>query len=130
MPNQNILIIDDDETIIEILKKILNDNGYDSITASNGIEAVNILQEQDNINGIILDILMPIKDGRETLKEIRKKEKTKNTPVLVLTGEKSITDVSELLTLGANDYMVKPFDPGTLITRLKQILPMNIDFKD
>lgn len=130
MSRKNIMIVDDDETIVEILKKILEDNGYDSIATYNGQEAIRKLKEQDNIDGIILDILMPVMDGRDTLKEIRQKEETKKTPVLILTGEKSIAGVSEFLSLGANDYMVKPFDAGTLIARLEQILPMAVEFSN
>ena len=127
MNKQNILIVDDDETIIEILQKTLDDNGYTYTPANDGKEALNILQSNTSIDGIILDILMPGMDGRETLKNIKENNETKDIPVLMLTGENAISDVSECLTLGANDYMVKPFDTGTLLSRLQGILPSSDD---
>lgn len=124
MAKQNILLIDDDETILEILKKTLENNGYTYLSANNGQEGLNTLKEhQDNIDAVILDIMMPEMDGRQTLEKIRNDETTKELPILMLTGENQLSDVSECLKLGANDYMVKPFDPPTCIARLQKILP-------
>ncbi len=122
MKKQNILVVDDDETIITILLKTLKDNGYVCTSANNGNEALDLLKSNDNIDCIVLDILMPEMDGRDTLKELKKNEVTKDIPVIMLTGENSLSDLSECLTMGANDYMVKPFDTEILLHRLKQVL--------
>jgi len=127
MAKQNILIVDDDVTILEILKTVLGQHGYTSTEAPNGEEALSLLKSNDNIDAIILDIMMPKMDGRETLKEINKDD-AKEIPILMLTGENAISDVSECLSLGANDYMVKPFEPDNLISRLQKILPPKNDF--
>lgn len=123
MKKQNILTVDDDETILEILKSILSKHGYRTISASNGKDALTLLDKNAFIDGVILDISMPEMDGRKTLEAIKNKEKMKNTPILMLTGANGVSDVSECLKLGANDYMVKPFEPDTLISRLQKILP-------
>ena len=123
MAKQKILIVDDDETILEILKQTLSDHGYEHIAAQDGEDALKQLQSNDNIDAVILDIRMPKMDGRETLKEIKSDHKAKHLPILMLTGENSLADVSECLTLGANEYMVKPFESDILINRLQKILP-------
>ena len=128
MNKQNILIVDDDETILEILKKTLSEHGYDTTTAQDGQEAINTLQSSNNIDAAILDILMPKMDGRETLKTIKESNNIKDLPILMLTGENSLANVSECLTLGANEYMVKPFEPEMLISRLQKILSPRTDF--
>lgn len=130
MSKQNILIVDDDETILEIVKKTLEENNYTHIAATNGKEALEKLAENDNIDAIILDIMMPEMDGRETLKAIRSNEQTKETPILMLTGENMLADLQGCLTAGASDYMVKPFEPSLLIYRLQKILPPHDGLKE
>ena len=129
MAKQKILIVDDDETILEILKQTLSENGYDHVSAEDGEAALTQLQSNDNIDAVILDILMPKMDGRETLKEIKNDDKAKHLPILMLTGENSLADVSECLTLGANEYMVKPFESDIVISRLQKILPPRSDIQ-
>lgn len=128
MTKQNILIVDDDETIREILETTLDKHGYTSISVENGEEAIAILQNDDTIDAVILDIIMPKMDGRETLKAIKSNDNINNLPILMLTGENSLSDVSECLTLGANEYMVKPFEPDIIIPRLQKVLPSRADF--
>ena len=130
MAKQKILIIDDDESTIAILQQMLEKHGFQNVPAYNGVEALEILNSNDDIDGIILDIIMPEMDGRETLQNIKNKAETKDMPILMLTGLNSISDVSDFLTMGANDYMVKPFDEETLISRLQKILPLTLGFED
>jgi len=130
MSKQTILIIDDDETIQQLIQQNLTNNGYKHLSANNGEEGISALSKNTNIDGIILDIMMPIMDGAETLKHIKQNEQTKDIPVLILTGQNAISDVSKYLSMGANDYMVKPFDHETLIARLQQIMPMTLEFSD
>jgi len=130
MTKQNILTVDDDETIIALLETTLSKHGYTAIPASNGKDALKKLLDNNNkIHGVILDICMPQMDGRETLEAIKNNEKTNKTPILMLTGENAVSDLSQCLTLGANDYMVKPFEPHTLISRLQKILEPRDGFK-
>ena len=121
--SETILVIDDDETILTIVEKVLIDHGYTAMTAKNGEEGMEKLQNAEtSIDGIILDVKMPGMDGNQVLGRIRNDDNLKTIPILMLTGENSIVDVSKSLELGANDYMVKPFDPNLVIKRLKGIL--------
>ena len=123
MTKQNILLVDDDPTIPEIIKKTLEDHGYTSIASNDGKECLDLINQQHNqIDAVILDIMMPEMDGRQTLKAIRKHKSAEELPVLMLTGENQLSDLSECLKLGANDYMLKPFEPSLLIFRLQKIL--------
>ncbi|MFK7839057.1 MAG: PleD family two-component system response regulator [Bdellovibrionales bacterium] len=129
MPKQKILIVDDEETTVEILTEILKQNGYESEPTYNGLKAIEKLDQINDFDGIILDVLMPEMDGRETLKRLKSNQNTKNIPILMLTAVTDISNVSECLLLGANDYMVKPIDQETLISRLQKILPLTIGFE-
>jgi len=130
MSKQKILIIDDDETTVLMLQQILAKNGFEHEMALNGKAGLDILNKDEKIDGVILDIIMPEMAGHETLKHIKQTPKIKDTPVLMLTGVTAIADVSECLSMGASDYMVKPFDEETLISRLQKILPLTIGFED
>ncbi|MGH1398868.1 MAG: response regulator transcription factor [Alphaproteobacteria bacterium] len=123
MTTQTILCIDDDQTITQILEKTLNDHGYETITADNGEDGLALLEKSD-VTAIILDIKMPGMNGNQVIGRIRThNDKTiKNIPIMMLTGENSILDVSKSLELGANDYMVKPFEPQLIISRLQVLL--------
>lgn len=120
--SEKVLIIDDDETIRIIVEKILSEHGYTPFSAEDGEKGLEALKNED-IDAIILDVKMPGMDGNQVLGRIRNDEKLKNIPILMLTGENSILDVSKSLELGANDYMVKPFEPELVVKRLKAIMP-------
>lgn len=121
MSAQTILVIDDDETIHEIVETILDKNGYSYIGAMDGPEGLETLSK-NNVDGILLDRKMPLMDGNEVLDKIKGNNETQDIPIIMLTGESMITDVSSSLTLGAKDYIVKPFDADNLIVRLKHVL--------
>lgn len=124
MTNPTLLIIDDEETVIMIAKAILEEHQYTVYTANNGAEGLNII-ENTPIDGVILDIKMPGMDGNEVLSEIRKNPKTKTLPVLMLTGENSSKIAMKTMELGANDYMIKPFDRDSLGNRVRNLLEIN-----
>lgn len=103
---KKILICDDEEGIRESLKLIL-ENDYDLIFAQNGDEAIQTMKASP-VDITILDIKMPKKDGLETLKELKKI--SPSSKVIIATGYKSVDIAHEAMTLGATDYVVKPFD--------------------
>lgn len=125
MSKYNILTVDDDETVLAILNQTLETNGYDVTSANNGEKALKILESDTSIDGIILDIMMPGMDGKKTLKAIKSNDTTKDIPIMMLSGENAISEVSECLSMGANDYMVKPFNTESLLVRLEVLLPKN-----
>lgn len=110
----NILIVDDDKEIVNAIEIYLKKEGYNIFKAYNGEQALQQL-EKEQIHLIILDIMMPKKDGIETLHEIRK---DKTIPVIMLSAKSEDYDKIEGLNTGADDYITKPFNPLELIARV------------
>ena len=113
-----ILFCDDDANICELARLYLEKEGYQVILANDGKQAIHTF-ERENPDMIILDILMPYMDGYEVCKEIRK---TSGIPIIFLTAKGEVFDKVLGLELGADDYMVKPFEVKELIARIKAIL--------
>ena len=114
----NILVVDDDKEIVGAIEIYLKNEGYNILKAYNGKEALDLVNKND-IHLILLDIMMPEKDGLETLEELRK---TKNIPVILLSAKSEDYDKIGGLNLGADDYITKPFNPLELIARVKSHL--------
>ncbi len=110
----NILIVDDDKEIVKAIEIYLKREGYNVTKAYDGIQALNLLKTEE-IHLIILDIMMPNKDGLETLEELRK---TKSIPVIVTSAKSEDYDKIAGLELGADDYITKPFNPLELVARV------------
>ena len=120
----NILVVDDDKEIVGAIEIYLKNEGYNILKAYNGEEALDIVNTND-IHLIILDIMMPKKDGLETLEEIRK---TKTIPVILLSAKSEDYDKIGGLNSGADDYITKPFNPLELIARVKSSLRRYVNF--
>lgn len=113
-----VLVVDDDINIVKLIKLYLEKEGYEVITSHNGREALELFKrEKPSI--IILDIMMPEMDGNQVCREIRK---TSDVPVIMLTARGETFDKVLSLELGADDYMVKPFETKELVARIKAIL--------
>ena len=110
----NILVVDDDREIVGAIEIYLKKEGYNIIKAYNGNEALEKVKENE-IHLIILDIMMPEKDGLETLEELRK---DKSIPVILLSAKSEDYDKIGGLNQGADDYITKPFNPLELIARV------------
>ncbi|MBU3804709.1 MAG: response regulator transcription factor [Candidatus Cellulosilyticum pullistercoris] len=117
-----ILIVDDDTNISELISLYLNKEGYDTREVASGKLALEVFQEYKP-DLVLLDIMLPGADGYDVCKEIRK---TSRTPIIMLTAKGEVFDKVLGLELGADDYMVKPFDPKELIARVKAVLRRNI----
>lgn len=111
----NILVCDDEKDIVSALEIYLKSEGYNIEKAYNGQEALNILEEKE-IHLVLLDFMMPVMNGMETITEIRK---TSNVPVIFLTAKSEDTDKILGLNIGADDYITKPFNPVEVIARVK-----------
>ena len=121
-----VLVVDDDVRILQILRLYLNKDGYEVVTSERGDEALDIaLASQFNI--IILDIMLPGMDGWEVLKNLRR---TSSVPVIMLTAKGDISDRINGLDRGADDYIVKPFEPKELLARVKAVLRRATAAKD
>lgn len=113
-----LLIVDDEERIRRLLRMYLEREGYEIIEAENGQQAIELSIEHD-FHAILLDIMMPVKDGLEAMKEIREH---KQTPIMLLTAKGEEANRVEGFEGGADDYIVKPFSPREVVLRTKAIL--------
>ena len=121
MKDKVILVIDDDEMNLKIAKMILERKlGCKVIGADNGVEGIEILKSQ-RVNLVLLDLMMPDFDGVETLQEIRHDDQIKNVPVMMLTASDDMDTIQKVGVLGVKDYIKKPFIPGDLIERVKNL---------
>jgi len=117
---QKILIADDERDIIDFLKYNLEKEGFDVLTAKNGIEAV--AQAKKNPSLILLDVMMPEMDGLEAVRTLKKNSTTAKIPVIFLTARGSEVDEVVGLELGADDYIIKPVSIPKLMARIKLTL--------
>lgn len=114
----HILVCDDDKEIVSAIEIYLSKEGYNILKAYDGEGAINLIQE-NRVDLILLDIMMPKKDGMEALKQIRK---DKNLPIIMLSAKSEDNDKIQGLNEGADDYITKPFNPLELIARVKSAL--------
>ncbi|EJO5347250.1 response regulator transcription factor [Clostridium botulinum] len=115
MDKLKILIVEDDVDINNMIKESLIKEGYDTIQAFHGLEAVEKFQDKE-YHMVIMDIMMPIMDGIEAMRRIREKSKV---PIIILSAKREGTDKIIGLGMGADDYIVKPFSVPELIARVK-----------
>lgn len=114
----NVLVVDDDREIVDSISIFLSGEGYKALKAYDGIEALDILSENE-VHLMILDIMMPKLDGIKTLMKLRE---SRNIPVILLSAKSEDTDKIFGLTAGADDYVTKPFNPSELMARVKSQL--------
>ena len=118
MATAKILIADDDSNICELLRMYLEKEDYTVVLASNGEEALSRF-EQENPDLILLDVMMPKLDGWQVCRELRKKSEC---PIIMITAKGETFDKVLGLELGADDYVVKPFEPKEIIARIKAVM--------
>ncbi|WDO12091.1 response regulator [Flavobacterium sp. WW92] len=118
---KKILIVDDEPNIVMSLEYTFKKNNFEVFIARDGQEALDILQTaQPNI--IILDIMMPNVDGYNTLEQIKREEKLKDTKVIFLSAKNKEKDIEKGLSLGADLYMTKPFSVKKLVEQVNLLL--------
>jgi len=121
MTKETILIVDDEEDILELVKYNLEKEGYTTISALTGEDALKLATDiQPDL--IVLDLMLPGMDGLEVTKILRTDYLTANVPIVMLTAKGEESDIVTGLELGANDYMSKPFSPRELVARIRAIL--------
>ena len=123
MSKYKILIVDDDENICELLRLYLDKDGFDTLVATDGEQAVQMVPRHSP-NLILLDIMLPKLDGWQVCREIRK---TSDVPIIMLTAKGETFDKILGLELGADDYVSKPFDTKEVIARIKAVLRRSAD---
>lgn len=124
-----VLTADDDPFLRELLTQKLSRAGYIVFSAKDGDEALE-LSRQHLPDLVVLDAMMPIKDGFEVLRRLKADPETIDLPVIMLTALRREEDVVGALKLGAADYLVKPFIPDELVARIERLLPIGRDDAD
>lgn len=114
-----ILVIEDDKEINNLICEFLGENGYETISANDGITGLRKFANEKNISLVILDLMLPYKSGDRVLSEIRK---TSNIPVIVTSAKDIIQTKVDIMRLGADDYITKPFDLDELLVRIEAVL--------
>lgn len=117
-----VLIADDDPLLRQILEHKLSGSGYRVVAVEDGRAALEAAAERPSV--IVLDAMMPVMDGFETLRRLKADESLKDITVVMLTALKRDEDIVSALKLGAADYLAKPFNPDELVVRLQRLAPV------
>lgn len=126
MAKEKILVVDDEEDILELVRYNLVREGYQVTGALSGEEALKKARTQV-FNVIVLDLMLPGIDGLEVTKKLKANEKTRNIPIVMLSAKGEEADIVTGLELGADDYITKPFSPRVLVARVRAALRRRID---
>lgn len=121
MEKKRILVVDDQTYILQILKFVLEAEGFEALTASNGSEAVEVSQ-RERPDLIVLDVYMPGMDGYDACRRLKADPRTRDIPVILLTARETPGDLQLCFDAGAVDSFSKPFSPRRLVERIKEIL--------
>ncbi len=121
MDRKRILVVDDEIYIVHILEFSLTMEGYSVLTASDGEEALRII-EQERPDLVVLDIMMPKLDGYEVCRRLRQDEQFRSLPVILLSAKGRPIDREAGLGAGADDYITKPFSPRKLLEKMRELL--------
>ena len=121
MPNEKILIVDDERDIVELVRFNLKREGYHTLVAFSGEEALS-MAKRELPDLVVLDLMLPGIDGLEVTRRIRGNPVTVEIPIVMLTAKGEESDIVTGLELGANDYISKPFSPRELVARIRGIL--------
>ena len=120
---KSILIVDDSESIRELVGSTLEDAGYTVTRGVNGQDGLKQLEGiKEDVNLIITDLNMPVMDGIQLVKEVRKMESYKYLPIIILTTETQIMKKNEAKEVGATGWIVKPFDKERLLAVVKKVI--------
>ena len=122
MSKKHILIVDDSKTVRNLVAFIMKKEGLKVTTAEDGLDGLEKLYSNPDIDLIISDINMPRMDGFTFIKNVREQETYRDLPIIVLSTEGQEKDIQQGLNLGANLYMVKPAQPETLVRNVKMLL--------
>ena len=121
MPNEKILLVDDEPDFVEIVQFFLEENEYQVAAATNGEEALEkAIEEKPDL--ILLDIMMPKMDGFTACRKLKNNKNTRNIPIIMVTAIGRREDIAQASKAGANGYMMKPFNLVKLVDRIQEVL--------
>jgi DNA-binding response OmpR family regulator len=118
---RKILVVDDDPTMVKLINVNLKLNNYSVVEATSGEQALDVLSDEP-LDLVVLDIMMPGVDGWEVLQRIRSNSETEEMPVILVTAKTQDSDVIRGWELGADEYVIKPFNPLLLVEVIKMVL--------
>ena len=121
MSKQQILVVDDDKTIVKIVRGYLEQAGYSVLGAYSGQSALDTLRSE-RPDLLILDLMLPDTDGWDVTRQIRSEDRIAETPIIMLTARVDDTDKIVGLEMGADDYITKPFNPREVVARVRALL--------
>jgi len=121
MMAKKILVVDDDPHVIKLLTFVLKNEGYDVFSATNGEEAIAMIRESKPAL-MLLDVMMPKKNGYEVCHEVKSDPGLSDICIVMLTAKGQEADKDKGLSLGADDFITKPFSPTSIVERVKDIL--------
>ena len=116
---KKILVIEDDREINNLICEFLSENGYETVSAQDGIIGLRKFENEKSVDLVILDLMLPYKSGDGVLSEIRRMS---NIPVIVTSAKDMIQTKVDIMRLGADDYITKPFDLDELLVRIEAVL--------
>ena len=125
MADNKILVVDDEEDILELVRYNLAREGYRVVCAATGEQALNKAGSEP-FDLIVLDLMLPGIDGLEVAKKLKSKPETRHIPIIMLTAKGEEADIVTGLELGADDYVTKPFSPRILVARVKAVIRRNL----
>lgn len=114
-----VLIVEDDKQINRLLREFLTEQGYRVLSAFHGLEAMSLFGQYENIRLVLLDIMLPFQSGDSVLKKLREKS---NVPVIMLSAKDTVQTKVEIIRMGADDYITKPFDLDEVLVRIEAVL--------
>ena len=123
---QRILVVDDDKEIVRIVRAYLEKAGYSVLTANDGETALHIIRS-DRPDLVVLDLMMPNRDGWSVARLVRADEAIAKTPIVMLTARVETDDKILGLDIGADDYIPKPFNPNEVVARVRAVLRRTLD---
>ena len=125
MAKEKILVVDDEEDILELLRFNLSREGYQISCAASGEDALSLVRSEIP-DLIVLDLMLPGMDGLEVTRRLKNNLSTKDIPIVMLTAKGEEADIVTGLELGADDYITKPFSPRILVARVRAVLRRNV----
>jgi two-component system phosphate regulon response regulator PhoB len=128
MPNERILVVEDEQDILELVRYNLSRENYKVLCAASGEEALRIIASEP-MNLVVLDLMLPGIDGLEVTRRLKNNPRTQHIFIVMLTAKGSEADIVTGLELGADDYITKPFSPRVLLARIKAVIRRSRDEK-
>ena len=116
---ERILVVEDDKEINHLICEFVSGNGYEMLSAENGLDAVRIIRDNNNISLVILDLMLPYQSGDMVLQKVRE---FSDIPIIIVSAKSMVQSKIDALRMGADDYITKPFDLDELLVRIEALL--------